>query len=205
MVRFCMAPIVPDAAAAARIRLLWMKREFAPAHLNVAEFAQAGGQLSGAEPLARFERLAAEAVESIDGLQVAWVAEGQQRHDAGGRAEPWMHLQANVELPMTCQRCLAPVRTRIEADRWFRFVADEETAATLDEELEEDVLVASRDFDLLGLVEDELLMELPITPRHEVCPQDVSLSAQDPDFDSTETERPNPFAALAKLRSKKPE
>lgn len=182
-----------------------MKREFAPEHLNVAEFAQAGGQLSGAEPLARFDRLAAEAVESIDGLQVDWEAQGEQREDASGRAESWMHLQASAELPLTCQRCLAPVRTRLEADRWFRFVADEETAAALDEELEEDVLVASRDFDLRGLIEDELLMALPITPRHEVCPQDVSLSVQDPDFDTAEKDRANPFAALAKLRPNKPE
>ncbi len=182
-----------------------MKREFLPDRLNVAEFAQAGGRLSGAQPLASFERLAAEAVESTDGLQVEWAAQGEERRDAGGRSEPWMHLEAGAELPLTCQRCLTPVRTRLEADRWFRFVADEETAAALDEELEEDVLVASRDFDLLGLVEDELLMELPITPRHDVCPQDVPLSAQDPDFDSAEKERANPFAALAKLRSGKPE
>jgi uncharacterized protein len=182
-----------------------MKREFAPERLNVAEFAQAGGRLSGAEPLARFERLAAEAVESVEGRQVEWRAEGEERHDASGRAEPWMHLQASAELPLTCQRCLTPVRTRVDVDRWFRFVADEETAATLDEELEEDVLVASRDFDLPGLVEDELLMELPITPRHEVCPQDVPLSTKDPDFDAAEKERANPFSALAKLRSGKPE
>ena len=198
-------PIVPDAERTARIRLLRMKREFDPEHLNVAEFAKAAGQLSGSEPLARFERLAAEAVETIDGLQVEWAALGQQRQDAGGRAESWMHLHAAAELPQTCQRCLAPVRTHVEVDRWFHFVADEETAAALDEELEEDVLVASRDFDLLGLVEDELLMELPITPRHEECPQDVPLSVQDPDFDSAEKERANPFAALAKLRPGKPE
>jgi len=176
-----------------------------PERLNIVEFAQAGGQLSGTEPLSRFERLAAEAVESIDGRQVEWHAQGEQRHDAGGRDEPWLHLEAGADLPLTCQRCLTPVRTRLSADRWFRFVADEETAAALDEELEEDVLVASRDFDLLGLVEDELLMELPITPRHDVCPQDVPLSAQDPDFDSAEKERANPFSALAKLRSGKPE
>lgn len=182
-----------------------MKREFVPGRLNVAEFAQAGGHLSGVEPLARFERLALEAVEPANGLQVAFNAQGEERRDAGGKAQPWMHLQASTELPLTCQRCLTPVRTCIEADRWFRFVADEETAAALDEELEEDVLVASRDFDLLGLVEDELLMELPITPRHDVCPQDVPLSVQDPDFDSAEKEKANPFAALAKLRPGKPE
>jgi uncharacterized protein len=104
-----------------------------------------------------------------------------------------------------CQCCLAPVQTRIEVDRWFRFAPDEDAAAALDEDSEEDVLGASRDFDLHGLIEDELLMELPITPRHEVCPQDVPLSVADPDFEAAEQDRPNPFAALAKLRSGKPE
>jgi len=182
-----------------------MKREFVPERLNVADFAQAGAHLSGSQPLAQFERLAAEAVEPVQGKMVEWTASGEQRQDAGGRVEPWMHLAASTVLPLTCQRCLAPVQTPIEVDRWFRFTADEETAAALDEELEEDVLVASHDFDLLGLIEDELLMELPITPRHEVCPQEVPLSAQDPDFDSADTERANPFAALAKLRSDKSE
>ena len=182
-----------------------MKREFVPERLNVADFAQAGAQLSGTEPLAHFKRLAAEAVEPVQGQAVAWSASGEQRQDAGGRAEPWMHLVASTVVPLTCQRCLAPVPTPIEVDRWFRFTSDEETAAALDEELEEDVLVASHDFDLLSLVEDELLMELPITPRHDVCPQEVPLSAQDPDFDAADKERANPFAALAKLRSDKSE
>ena len=182
-----------------------MKRDFLPERLPVAEFAQAGGHLEGAEALARFERLAAEAVESIEGRQVEWAADGEQRQEPGGRPEAWMHLTAGTTLPLTCQRCLTPVQTPIGVDRWFRFVADEESAAALDEELEEDVLVASRDFDLLELIEDELLMELPITPRHDVCPQDVPLSAQDADFDAAEKEQANPFAALAKLRSGKAE
>jgi len=182
-----------------------MKREFVPEHLNIVDFAQAGAQLSGADDLARFGRLAAEAVESTDGVKVDWEAVGEQRQDAGGRAVPWLHLHASTTISLVCQRCLAPVHTPAEIDRWFRFAPDEETAAALDEELEDDVLVASHDFDLFNLIEDELLMELPITPRHEVCPQEVPLTAQDPDFDSAENERANPFATLAKLRSDKPQ
>ena len=182
-----------------------MKREFQPERLPVAEFAQAGGHLAGTQALSRFPRLAAEAVESIENREVRWEADGEERQESGGRAEAWMHLQAGTTLPLTCQRCLTPVQTPVAVDRWFRFAADEESAAALDEELEDDVLVASRDFGLLELIEDELLMELPITPRHEVCPREVPLSAQDADFDAAEKEQANPFAALAKLRSGKPE
>jgi len=182
-----------------------MKREFQPERLPVAEFAQASGHLAGTLALSRFPRLAAEAVESIEGHEVRWEADGEEHQGSGGRAETSLHLRAGTTLPLACQRCLTPVLVPIEVDRWFRFAADEGSAAALDEELEEDVLVASRDFDLLELIEDELLMELPITPRHEVCPQAVPLSVQDADFDAAGEKQANPFAALAKLRSGKPE
>jgi uncharacterized protein len=183
-----------------------MKREFTPERLDVAAFAEAGGQLAGRHSLGQFARLAAEAVETTEteAGTVDWRATGEQRHDAAGRAEPWLHLHAQAALPLVCQRCLTPVRTDLEVDRWFRFAPDEDTAAALDEESDEDVLVLSREFDLPGLVEDELLMALPITPRHDVCPQDVPLSVADPDFEAAGNERPNPFAALAKLKPGKP-
>jgi uncharacterized protein len=120
----------------------------------------------------------------------------------GGPAVPWIHLDATVTLPLVCQRCLQPVDTPLQADRWFRFVADEETAALEDEEAEEDVLVSSHDFDLRELVEDELLMDIPFAPVHEVCPAPVPMSAADPDFDAAGQERPNPFAALEALKKK---
>ena len=105
-------------------------------------------------------------------------------------------------MPLICQRCLTPVDIELQVDRWFRFAADEDTAAAEDEESEEDVLVASRDFDLHALIEDELLMEIPVTPRHERCPEPVQLSAADPDFEAAEAARPNPFAVLGTLRSR---
>jgi uncharacterized protein len=94
---------------------------------------------------------------------------------------------------------MAPVDTQVSSDRWFRFASDEATAAVLDEESEEDVLVLSGSFDLLELVEDELLMSLPLVPFHDSCPVDVKLAVADPNFEAPET-KPNPFAQLASLR-----
>ncbi len=88
-------------------------------------------------------------------------------------------------------------------DRSFRFAPDEEMAAAQDEESEEDVLALSRSFDLVELVEDELLMEMPLAPRHEACPEQVKLAVADEDFDAASTERENPFALLGKLKSGK--
>lgn len=73
------------------------------------------------------------------------------------------------------------------------------------------MLVISRQFDLLELVEDELLLAAPIVPRHEVCPTPVVLStgdwSDDPAGETSEAsaqapanDKPNPFAVLASLR-----
>jgi len=178
-----------------------MTREFVPKRLDVAAFAEHGANLSGRTPLPAFTRLAAETTGTSPEVEVTWAAEGEQRTGVTGAAVPWLHLVADANVPLVCQRCLAPVDIGLTVDRWFRFVEDEETAAIEDEESEEDILVASRDFDLHALIEDELLMEIPVTPRHEVCPDAPPLSAADADFDAAGGSRPNPFAVLGKLRS----
>lgn len=181
------------------------KAPWNPDRLDMRAFAQAGAQLSADEPLAHYERLLAEVPPGAEatGNAVQWTAQGELRSGARG-AEPsvWLHLQARAELPLVCQRCLAPVPVRIEVDRWFRFVADEATAATEDEDSEEDVLALEPRPNLRELIEDELLMELPLVPMHETCPQPVAMTAGgvETPADAGEAPRKNPFAELAKLK-----
>lgn len=182
-----------------------MNREFVPSRLDVTGFAEAAATLRGSDPVADYARLSAELAESAPEARVAWTARGEDRTGSDGAPVSWLHLHAEATLPFVCQRCLAPVSLDLEVDRWFRFAADEEAAAIEDEASEEDVLVAARDFDLKGLIEDELLMEIPVTPRHDVCPEPVRLSAEDADFEQANEARPNPFAALGELKKPKGE
>jgi uncharacterized protein len=177
-----------------------MKKEFVAGRLDVKSFAQAAEPFSGEDALSAHERLAQEAQGPLEGLTVNWTARGELRPGAGGGNEAWLHLQARARLPLVCQRCMNPVDTEVATDRWFRFAADEATAAALDDETEEDVLVLSSEFDLQALVEDELLMELPLVPRHETCPVEIKRAAADPDFEEASAAKPGPFAALASLR-----
>ena len=56
-------------------------------------------------------------------------------------------------------------------------------------------------FDLAALIEDELLLALPLVPMHEVCPVPVRMSAGElPDL--PEEKKPNPFAALGALKGR---
>ena len=179
-----------------------MKQIYDAQHLNIEAFAKAGGALSGTEALARFERLQDEAQGVGTQNLVKFTATGVMRPEGAAGEQVWLALTAEVALPQTCQRCLGPVDVPVSFEREFLFVASEEVAAVEDEESEEDVLVLSRDFNLLELIEDELLMALPVVPKHEVCPGNVKLQVADSDFVEESQEKPNPFAVLEQLKKR---
>lgn len=179
-----------------------MKNEFPARSLNVEAFANAGESHTGDERLARFARLMDETRGLGGETPVSYQVRGELRQDAAGQDEPWLRLHAQAILPLVCQRCMGPVDVPVEFDRDFRFVASEELAAVEDEESEEDVLVLTKTFNLLELVEDELLMAMPPVAKHEICPEPVKLQAVDPDFVEEPTQKPNPFAVLQQLKGK---
>jgi uncharacterized protein len=181
-----------------------MEKKFDSQHLDVVAFARDGAVLEGQDTLQAMPRLLDEQVAgSLQPGPVIWRLEGRLVPQSGGADQIWLDVQASVALPMQCQRCLTPVLETVEAGRSFRFVADEVTAAALDDEAEEDILVISRDFDALALIEDELILSLPLVPLHEVCPEKLPMSAVDPEF-AVAAERPNPFGVLASLKTGKP-
>ena len=189
-----------------------MTKEYSPDRLDIKAFAQAGARLQGNDTLLKYERLAHEAQGLHPDLHVIWQARGELRAGAadpdadtkGQPAQPWLHLTVQAALPMLCQRCLTPVEVPLEVDRWFRFVADEATAELLDDDAEEDLLGISREFNLRELIEDELLMGLPLVASHEECPVAVVMASSSEDFDAAEEEKPNPFASLSNFKADKP-
>ena len=175
-------------------------REFNPLRLDVEAFAQAGAELRGEWALADTPRLLHSVLAptpAAPGEPIRWSVRGERRRAAGASAQTWLHLEVQARVRLECQRCLSPVEVALEIDRPFRFVAEEAQAAALDAEMEEDVLVTSRALDLREWVEDELLLALPIVPRHGTCPQALTAGAPaEPEL----AERPHPFAALAALK-----
>lgn len=167
--------------------------------LDVAQLAADGAELDGQWPLQELTRLAEmHMAGEAPAAEVQWQVRGELLPVTGGVAEVWLHLQAQAELDLCCQRCLGPVRETVTIDKPLRFVTDEAQAAALDAELEDDVLALERTLDLRELVEDELLLALPLVPRHGECPQPLPLPAEE-----TEAEqKANPFAALAQLKNR---
>lgn len=175
-----------------------------PHRLDVEAAARDGDELQGEWPLAELERLAACAhAEAPPGAgdRVRWHCRGEWRTVRGGAPQVWLHLRAQTALALVCQRCLGPVPTELHGERSFLFVPGEEAAAALDADAEDDVLALTRALDLQELVEDELLLSMPLVPRHEVCPQPLTSSVADPGADAVPE---HPFAALAALKRQGP-
>lgn len=121
-----------------------------------------------------FERLAQEFVNPEAVLQYR-VCGGQ---DARGR--PRLHCAVKGRVEMQCQRCLQPVEVAVESDRLLYLAASEAEAERLETALAEEdieVVVTGQTLDLAGVVEDEVLLSLPIVPMHEVC--DMASAADD--------------------------
>jgi len=191
-----------------------------PLRLNVAHFAADAQEAAGDWAIAELPRLAdsecpvdagsplkprpgdAAPLTRAQGdltRRVRWRAVGSTRR-VGGEDQPWLQLLAEADVVLQCQRCLQPLNEAVRVDRHFRFVADEATAAALDDEMEDEVLELPKSLNLRDLVEDEMLLALPLVPRHAVCPQAVTL--QFGDVEEVE-EKANPFASLAILRKDK--
>ena len=180
-----------------------MAKDFDPHRLDVRRFAEDSAVVESSDPLPSYRRLVAETAGEDLSREVRWQARGELLNPHHHHPQPWLHLQARATLPLVCQRCLQPVDVPLAVDRSFRFVADEATAAAEDDASEEDLLALSRSFDLVELVEDELLMELPVAPMHEACPEPVKMSAADAGFEGAGAAREHPFAVLGRLKSGK--
>ena len=176
-------------------------RAFDPLCVDVAAFAKEATEAAGTWPLAALDRLCGEAhvdAKPATDEQVEWRVTGESRARRGGEPQVWLHLECRARLGLVCQRCLQSVDTAVDAQRSFQFVADEALAAEIDADSEEDVLALSRTLSLIELIEDELLLALPLVPRHTTCPQPL----KPPDNTEPFEERANPFAVLGELKRK---
>ena len=160
--------------------------------------------------LEHFPRIQAEIDTSSSLLPstLVWECHTWYEEVLGGTAKHFLHLRLTLEIPLTCQACLKPYAQAIESDRDYLFFQTEEEAETWDFEADhesEDALVATEAFNLLELIEDEVLLALPLAPRHpakgclaeDLKAASARLKGQVEDI---VIDKPNPFAILKNLK-----
>ncbi|MDR2261626.1 MAG: YceD family protein [Azoarcus sp.] len=154
---------------------------------DVFGFAAEGRTLAGALPVALFGRLADQLAN--DEGAVRWRLAG--RVDAEGK--PRLDLEVSGRLVLRCQRCLAGLvwDLAVEAALWPVRAGRDLPGDELEDD-EVDAIEIDGEVDVLSLIEDEIILALPIAPRHEDC------GMPRPADDGSRGE--SPFAVLAGLR-----
>jgi len=167
--------------------------------LDIWALARSAMLLEGEQPVAELARLQSACADQAP-QPVRWRLQGLLKPGPDGREQPWMALHIEAELPLSCVRCLQPVHHAFRIEREFRFVADEATALAEDEDSEEDLLPLTPPLDGLNLIEDELLMDMPILPKHDNCQSEYLQTS----IHEMPDDKVKPFAALAQLRKSPP-
>jgi uncharacterized protein len=127
-------------------------------------FAREAGSLQGELPIASLTRLLDMLADSAGRL--SYRVEGR----VGPHNRPQLLLQLDGILSVCCQRCLEGIDYPVEVRGVLEFVDDEEDLTQ--EEIEDDskdFLPSQREVDVVALIEDEIILNLPLAPRHESC------------------------------------
>jgi uncharacterized protein len=146
----------------------------------------------------------AEEVSTIspeDGIE--WEADTCLEDSPGEEPKQFLNLSLKGHLHLLCQRCLQDCPQELAEKRRFALVSSEEEADKypMDDDLLEP-LVARQHFDLLGTIEDEILLSLPLIPKHSdgQCQAYITTFGEE-ELPSGESEKPeNPFNILKNMK-----
>lgn len=110
--------------------------------------------------------------------------------------------QASVNVSLICQRCGNSFAHTVNVAFCFSPVKNDEQAEALPESYDPVGVNEYGEVDLLAVIEDEIILALPIVPIHKI--EHCEVSEADMVFGELleEVEKPNPFAILASLKQK---
>jgi uncharacterized protein len=163
--------------------------------IDSLKFAADEDCITGKLALTRLTRLV-DVLASRDG-SLDCVLEGLRTEDEA-EVKLGLHLRVTGRLSLHCQRCLAEVGFDCVIDS--RLMLMSPGAEWPEDEMETDdydAIPASRELSVLSLVEEEVLLALPIVPRHADCAPPAGLVAME---ENEESGKPSPFAVLASLK-----
>ena len=166
---------------------------YARPFIDSLDFARNGQQINGEVPIVELPRL-------LDVLENSQGALGYTIRGALDKLGNYL-LDASItgNCRLRCQRCLGAMEHAVRIDTRL-LLRDQASLDALDdnvaggEEEEFDSILADAHLDVLDLLEEEILLSLPIAPKHELG------ACQAAGGENKHEEEKNPFAALAKLK-----
>lgn len=114
-----------------------------------------------------------------------------------------MKGQATVDIELECQRCGGTFVQTLNCEFCYSPVANLDQADELPEIYEPIEFNPFGEIDLIGTIEDELIVSLPLVPMHSSEHCEVSVAEQVfGELPEELAKKPNPFAVLASLKKK---
>jgi uncharacterized protein len=153
---------------------------------DLAKLAEMGARFEFEIPLAELPGIPADF--AADGPVKAWMQFSRER------GVPVADVKVLAVLKAQCQRCLREVRLAVDSESHVAVIDNEAQADTVAEEVET-FLAADGHGTLAALAAEELLLSLPLVPRHAEGERCIESSAS-----TEETQRP--FADLRALLDK---
>ncbi|VTU05921.1 Uncharacterized ACR, COG1399 [Actinobacillus porcinus] len=109
--------------------------------------------------------------------------------------------KASIDVEVECQRCNQPFKQTLECEFTYSPISNLDKIDELPEIYEPIEFNEFGEIDLIGTIEDELILCLPIVPMH--SSEHCEVSTQEQVFGQLPEElakKPNPFAVLANLK-----
>ncbi|HEY5682876.1 MAG TPA: YceD family protein [Sulfuricaulis sp.] len=162
-----------------------------PENIDPILLAERGAHLTGTLPLKSMPRMAQGSLAGSGDIIVDLSFKRSE-----GEKIFLMHGTLHVHLRVACQRCLEAMDLELEASPSVILLKAGERLA--ESEGDVDILVVDKPLSLSSLVEDELLLAMPMVPMHDLdrCPA-KSYVARVSDIGEKEK---NPFAVLGKMK-----
>jgi uncharacterized protein len=160
--------------------------------IDAFEFCRLKQHREGETAVADLPRLAAESINQFGTMR--WSLQG----GSDGLGHPQLSLSVSGSVQLMCQRCLAPFVFDIKSDSVLVLANDEPGADAIEALLDDDaveVIVGSKAFNIADLIEDEALLAVPASPKHEAC-----LDKLVPGTSGAAEEKVSPFAVLKNLK-----
>lgn len=161
-----------------------------PERVDASRMVQARRSFQGTLPLASLSRLR-DSLAAVEGMADYDLEFGR---DEFGIA--YLALRVEAELPLTCQRTLEVYRQPVRLDQRLGLIENESDEAALPPGYEP-LLIVDGQLSLADVIEDELILALPVVPMKPGAPLEWHDAA---DSDPAEEEPVNPFAVLGKLK-----
>mgnify|MGYP001588847153 CR=1 FL=1 len=160
--------------------------------INSIEFARNGESLSGSVAVANLSRLQDLLFSSSELLE--YTLTGKR----GENGKFFLVCAVKGVLQLGCQRCLGALAYQVDLDSELELIEDELVLpAVVNEDELTDAIKVDPNMDVLALVEDEVLLGLPMAPTH--APGDCKAGGS---FGQAGTDKQNAFSALAALKTK---